>query len=89
MVRFMSYDPDNKSAWLHSGTTTVHVALEQLRGAVGFEHWQPTREDQQTLKDAAANIRQDLWQEHSTTAPPADEDSYEYPLERLEDQPQA
>ena len=79
---------DNKSAWLHSGTATVHVALEQLRGAVGFEHWQPTREDRQTLKDAAANIRQDLWQERSTTAPPADEDSYEYPLERLAE-PQA
>ena len=39
VARFLSYDPDNKSAWVHSGTTTVHVALEQLRGAVGFEHF--------------------------------------------------
>ena len=84
VARFLSYDPDGKSAWLHSGTTTVHVALEQLRGAVGFEQWQPTREDQQVLKQAANNIRQDLWQEHATTAPALEEDTYEYHMDNLE-----
>ena len=43
VARFLSYDPDGPSAWLHSGTTTIQVSLEQLRGAFGFEHWQPTR----------------------------------------------
>ena len=85
VARFLSYDPDNKSAWVHSGTTTVHVALEQLRGAVGFEHWQPSREDQQMLKEAAHNIRQGLWEDHQATAPPIDEDSYDYQLDALED----
>ena len=84
VARFLSYDPDGKSAWLHSRTTTVHVALEQLRGAVGFEQWQPTREDQQMLKQAANNIRQDLWQEHATTAPALEEDTYEYHMDDLE-----
>ena len=81
MARFLSYDPDGRAAWLHSGTTTVQVSLEQLRGAFGFEHWQPTREDQQALTDAAASIRQDIWQDHRSTAPPPDEDQCEYALE--------
>ena len=81
VARFLSYDPDGRSAWLHSGTTTIQVSLEQLRGAFGFEHWQPTREDQQALKDAAASIRQDIWQDHRSTAPPPDEDQYDYALE--------
>eukprot|EP00435_Cladocopium_sp_Y103_P015633 s906_g3.t2 len=81
VARFLSYDPDGRSAWLHSGTTTIQVSLEQLRGAFGFEHWQPTREDQQALKDAAASIRRDIWQDHRSTAPPPDEDQYDYALE--------
>ncbi|CAL1162801.1 unnamed protein product [Cladocopium goreaui] len=32
VARFLSYDPDGRSAWLHSGTTTLQVSLEQLRG---------------------------------------------------------
>ena len=83
VARFLSYDPDGRSAWLHSGTTTLQVSLEQLRGAYGFEQWQPSIEDINTLRNAASNIRQDLWQDHRTTAPPQDEDEYNYPLEYL------
>ena len=59
------------------------MSLEQLRGAYGFEQWQPSIEDINTLRNAASNIRQDLWQDHRTTAPPQDEDEYNYPLEHL------
>ena len=79
VARFLSYDPDGRSAWLHSGTTTLQVSLEQLRGAYGFEQWQPSIEDINTLRNAASNIRQDLWQDHRTTPPPQDEDEYNYP----------
>ena len=66
-----------------SGTTTLQVSLEQLRGAYGFEQWQPSIEDINMLRNATSNIRQDLWQDHRTTAPPQDEDEYNYPLEYL------
>ena len=83
VARFLSYDPDGRSAWLHSGTTTLQVSLEQLRAAYGFEQWQPSIEDIKALRDASSNIRQDLWQDHRSSAPPRDEDGYDYPLEDL------
>ena len=83
VARFLSYDPDGRSAWLHSGTTTVQVSLEQIRSAYGFEHWQPTKDDIQALRDASSNLRQDLWQDHRASAPPPDEDTYDYRLEEL------
>ena len=83
VARFLSYDPDGRSAWLHSGTTTLQVALEQIRSAYGFENWQPSKDDIKVLKDAAANLRQDLWQDHKASAPPIDEDAYDYQLDEL------
>lgn len=83
VARFLSYDPDGRSAWLHSGTTTLQVALEQIRSAYGFENWQPSKDDIKVLRDAAANLRQDLWQDHKASAPPIDEDAYDYQLDEL------
>ncbi|CAJ1379858.1 unnamed protein product, partial [Effrenium voratum] len=44
-----------KMAWLRTGTTTVLVAVEQLRAAFGFESWNPSEEDEKAIKDAAAS----------------------------------
>ena len=81
IARFLSYDPDKRSAWLHSGTNTVQLSLEQLRHAFGFEHWTPDPSDIRAIKDAASNIRQDVWQDERAAAPPLEEDSYDYDLE--------
>ena len=40
VARFLAYDPDGRSAWLHAGTTTVQASLEQIRA----ERVQPTYE---------------------------------------------
>ena len=78
VARFLSYDPDGKSAWLHSGTTTLQVTLEQIRGAFGYKQWQPSKEDVAALRDASANVRGDIWEDHRTTAPDPTEDQYDY-----------
>ena len=44
VARFLAYEPDGRSAWLHAGTTTVQTSLEQIRAAHGFENWQPSKE---------------------------------------------
>ena len=80
VARFRAYDPDGRSAWLHSGTTTLQASLEQIRGAHGFEQWQPSGEDIKCLHDASTNIRTDMWQDHRATAPLQDEDDYDYQL---------
>ena len=85
VARFLAYDPDGKSAWLHSGTTTLQASLEQIRGAHGFENWQPSKEDIQCLRDATTNIRRDLWEDRQAPAPPPDEDEYDYQMHQLED----
>ena len=69
VARFLAYDPDGRSAWLHSGTTTLQASLEQIRGAHGFEQWQPSGEDIKCLHDASTNIRTDMWQDHRAAAP--------------------
>ena len=88
VARFLAYDPDGRSAWLHSGTTTLQASLEQIRGAHGFENWQPSKEHIKCLRDASSNIKADLWEDHRASAPPPDEDEYDYQMHQLPDQQQ-
>ncbi|CAJ1448531.1 unnamed protein product [Effrenium voratum] len=78
MARFLSYDPDLKSAWVHSGTTTMQVAVEQVRAACGFESWTPDKGDIDLLHDAARNIREDMWEDHRAAGHDPEEDSYDF-----------
>ena len=89
VARFLANDPDGRSAWLHSGNTTIQVSLEQLRSAHGFENWQPSREDIAAIKDGATSIQKDLWEDHRADGPPRDEDEYDYDLEVEMPQPLA
>ena len=96
MARFLSYDPDLKSAWVHSGTTTMQVAVKQVRAACGFESWTPDKADIDLLHDAARNIREDMWEDHRAAGHDPEEDSYDFefptelalPLAALPTEPQ-
>ena len=57
LARFLAADPDQRSSWLQVNSTTVKVANNQLRCAVGWESWTPTSEDIAILKDADRNER--------------------------------
>ncbi|CAJ1344302.1 unnamed protein product, partial [Effrenium voratum] len=66
-LRFLSYDPDMRSAWLHVGTTTLQVAVEQLRAACGFEAWllhrktsRPSRTQHGTSKTTYGKITEQV-----------------------------
>ena len=63
LARFLSLDPDNKSMWVQVGTTTTKVANNQVRMACGWEEWTPSPEDIAILKNAEANLKDDLWQD--------------------------
>ena len=71
--RLLSHDPDGKGAWLHNGNSVVQVTYEQLRPAFGIENWTPSSQDVQVLKDGAARLQQDLWQDERGPAPPPEE----------------
>ena len=71
--RLLSHDPDGKGAWLHNGNSVVQVTYEQLRPAFGIENWTPSSQDVQVLKDGAAKLQQDLWQDERGPAPPPEE----------------
>ena len=73
--RFISHDPDGKSIWVQVNTTTVKVANNQVRLACGWEEWTPSPEDIAMLKDAEANIRQDLWEDGREEPPGALEEA--------------
>ena len=72
--RLLSHDTDGKSAWLHNGNSVVQVTYEQLRPAFGIENWTPSSQDIQVLKDGAARLQRDLWQDERGPAPPEDEE---------------
>ena len=71
LARFLSTDPDRKSIWLQVGSTTVKVANNQVRAAVGWEEWTPSAEDLKILKDAEHNLRDALWEDHTEEPPDA------------------
>ena len=75
LARFISHDPDGKSIWVQVNTTTVKVANNQVRLACGWEEWTPSREDIAMLKDAEANVRQDLWEDGREEPPGALEEA--------------
>ena len=70
-ARFLAWDPESpgKQAWLRSGNSTILVATEQLREAIGFESWTPDEHDVKALKDASANLKDSLWQDERGAAP--------------------
>ena len=70
---FLHHDPDNKSAWLQAGSTTVQVTYEQLRPAYGLESWTPSLTDIRALKNAEKSLADGLWQDHRGPGPPPDE----------------
>ena len=47
---------------------------QQVRPATSFEDWTPDEEAIKILKDGAANIREDLWQDHRGQGPPGELD---------------
>ncbi|CAE7309156.1 TY5A, partial [Symbiodinium microadriaticum] len=67
--RFLSFDPDRKSLWLQVGTTTVKIASNQARRAVGWEEWTPTTEDIKILRDAENNLKDAMWEDHTEEPP--------------------
>ena len=67
--RFLSFDPDRKSLWLQVGTTTVKIASNQARRAVGWEEWTPTTEDIKILRDAENNLKDATWEDHTEEPP--------------------
>ena len=77
--RFLAWDPSapGKLAWVRSGTTSSLVTAEQLRAAYGFESWNPSKEDIQALKDANADIQNQVFEknleDHTGPAPPEDQ----------------
>lgn len=71
--RLLNHDPDQKSAWIHNGSSVVQVTYEQLRPAFGIENWTPTTQDIQILKDGAAKLQQDLWEDERGPGPSAEE----------------
>ena len=84
-ARFLAWGPEapGKQAWLRSGNSTILVATEQLREAIGFENWSPNEEDVKALKDAMVNLKDSLWQDERGAAPETtyledDEDLQEY-----------
>ena len=66
-------DPDGRSCWIHTGPTAARVTPEQLRSATSFEDWTPDEEAIRILKDGAASIRRDLWEDHRGEGSPQDE----------------
>ena len=71
LARFVSVDPDGKSAWIQINNTTTKVAGNQVRTAVGWEEWCPSAEDIKILKDAEVNLRDNLWDD-KREEPPGD-----------------
>ena len=71
--RLLNHDPDQKSAWIHNGSSVVQVTYEQLRPAFGIENWTPTTQDIQILKDGAAKLQKDLWEDERGPGPSAEE----------------
>ena len=67
--RFLSFDPDRKSIWLQVGTTTVKIASNQARRAVGWEEWTPTADDIKILRDAENNLKDAMWEDHTEEPP--------------------
>ena len=72
--RFLGLDPDKKSCWIQVGKTSLRVGRNQIRLAVGWEAWSPSQEDIEILKNAEANLSQDLWEDAVEQPPPAIED---------------
>ena len=71
--RLLHHDPDNKSAWLQAGHSTVQVTYEQLRPAYGLEAWTPSMTDVRCLKNAEKTLAEGLRQDHRGPGPPQDE----------------
>jgi hypothetical protein len=59
---FCYWDPGTEGrgqqalAWVRCGSRTLAVAREQLRPAVGYEHWSPDRRAWQELRAAQADL---------------------------------
>ena len=71
--RLLNHDPDQKSAWIHNGSSVVQVTHEQLRPAFGIESWSPSSQDIQILKDGAKKMQDNLWEDERGPAPPLTE----------------
>ena len=71
--RLLNHDPDQKSAWIHNGSSVVQVTHEQLRPAFGIECWSPSSQDIQILKDGAKKMQDNLWEDEKGPAPPLTE----------------
>lgn len=71
--RLLHHYPDGKTAWVHNGNNVVQVTYEQLRPAFGIESWSPAAEDIELLKDGAARLSRDLWDDERGPGPPPDE----------------
>ena len=72
IAKFLSWDPSSptKLAWLRTGNTTVLVSAEQLRGAMGYENWCPSKDDIAALKDASKSFMEHLVEDETGPAAP-------------------
>ena len=84
--RFLSWDPEQpgKQAWVRSGNSTILVATEQLREAIGFESWAPDERDVQALKDAMIDLKESVWQDERGLAPETADVEDDYDLQDYE-----
>ena len=87
IAKFLSWDPSSpmKLAWLRTGNTTVLVSAEQLRGAMGYEHWNPSKEDIAALKDASKSFTDHLLEDE--TGPPAPDETFADEFQQLDQAP--
>eukprot|EP00439_Symbiodinium_sp_Y106_P042581 s4645_g5.t1 len=60
------------ACWVRFGNSTILVAMEQLRKAVGWEDWCPDEADIQCLKDATVDLKNSIFQDQR--GPPPNED---------------
>ena len=85
IAKFLSWDPTApmKLAWLRTGNTTVLVSAEQLRGAMGYEQWNPSREDIAALKDASKSFNEYIIEDETGPAAPDEtfEDEFQHDLQ--------
>ena len=70
-ARFLAWGPEcpGKQAWLRSGNTTILVATEQLREAIGWESWKPDEQDVAALKDAVTDLKDSVWSDERGKPP--------------------
>ena len=84
--RFLACDPSypGKQCWIRSGNSTILVAMEQVRKAVGFEDWCPDEQDIRCLKDSTVDLKESVFQDLRGPQPAEDLPDALYDLEEMQ-----